>query len=380
MRILHCIPFLSPKMGGSVQVVYHVSKQQAAMGHRVMVAASDHALAEAQFEIDGFELQSFSEQFVGSGFFICKGLTRWVIQNLDRFDIVNLHLFRTYHNPIVAKTANRFGVPYVVIAHGTLPIISPYKLIKKLYDVLWGNRVLKRAAHCIAVSPFEVGEYREYNLPVNKITVTYNGLNLDEFKDLPPVGSFKQKMCIPKDDRILLFVGRIHRRKGIEYLIQALPTILAAKPGVRLLVVGPDDGEVRRLEKMVEKLELRLSVAFLGPLYDVDKMAAMIDADLVVNPATKEIFGLVSMEALMCGTPVLVANDSGSGELLGRINAGYLVDYGNPEQLASVILEALDSPQQGQAMVQTGQKYIVENLSWYQIAEKYVHVYEGLLR
>ena len=107
---------------------------------------------------------------------------------------------------------------------------------------------------------------------------------------------------------------------------------------------------------------------------------AYADADLLVYPAIYEIFGLVPFEAIICGTPVIVTDDSGCGEIVKEADCGYLVRYGDVESLKNQILYVLNNPDEAKKKVMQGQKYIYNNLTWDKIVTKVEEVYENCIR
>ena len=105
-------------------------------------------------------------------------------------------------------------------------------------------------------------------------------------------------------------------------------------------------------------------------------MAAYQDADVLVYPSTYEIFGLVPFEALLCGTPVIVTDDCGCGEIIKEAECGYLVNYGDVAGLAEVLRFALEHPDVNKRMVEAGRRYIEEHLAWESVVKRVEEVYE----
>lgn len=365
MRILHIIPFFSPEMGGSAQVAYQMARHLGERGHSVTVVASDYRVRNASFAAGPFEVVLLPAAIAAWGFYVTPGLPRWAARNLGRFDVIHMHTVRTYQNAVVSRLAARRQVPCVLSAHGTLPIIIQRQTAKRIYDRLAGRALLASAGRLVAVSQFEAGQYREAGIEPERIRVVYNGLDLDEYAHLPPRGTFRSRFrSVSQETRIVLYLGRLHRRKGIGYLVEAFDRMRAsARPSV-LVIAGPDDGELARLQALSARLGLQAHIIFTGPLYGRDKLAALVDADVLASPAAHEIFGLTPFEALMCGTPVIVADECGSGQLIREAGAGYLTPYGNTDALADLLLHVLAHPGDAKRTVRAGQSYIRERLTW----------------
>jgi glycosyltransferase involved in cell wall biosynthesis len=303
----------------------------------------------------------------------------WLRSNIPKYDIVHLHSFRSYQNNIVSKYAKKFNVPYIVQPHGSLPRIVEKESLKQLYDVVWGNEILKSASKIVAVSGNEVGQFRQVGIPDEKITVIPNGVNYVSPTDLPPAGQFREQYGI-HEKHVILYVGRIHKIKGIDFLIRAFNSFIQTWTGddVTLVIIGPDGGYRSVLEGLVEQLGLSDKVRFIGFMSPL--AAAYQDADVLVYPSTYEIFGLVPFEALLCGTPVIVTDDCGCGEIIKKAECGYLVHYGDVAGLAEVLRFALEHPDVNKRMVEAGRRYIEEHLAWESVVKQVEEMYEGCVR
>jgi glycosyltransferase involved in cell wall biosynthesis len=375
MRILQVLPYFSPRMGGVAHVVYHVARYLGKKGHDVTVVAGDYKYREKSFPESDFRQVMLRSMVSQWGFYLTPSLVAWAREHVAGFDVIHMHEVRTFQNVIMRHFAVRYGIPYVLSAHGTLPIIVERKLAKRAYDLLFGRALLTSASRLVAVSPVEVEQYRQAGIEEERIRVIYNGLDLDEFSHLPPRGTFRRKLGIAERAKVVLFLGRLHKRKGINYLIEAFARLRTEVSNPVLIIAGPDDGELARLQALSGRLRLGERVRFTGPLYGEDKLAAYVDADVLASPAVYEIFGLVPFEALMCGTPVVVTDDCGSGQLIGEAQAGYLVSYGDVEGLAAALLQALSNREEAMRKVKAGQGYIRERLDWDVIVRDLESVY-----
>jgi glycosyltransferase involved in cell wall biosynthesis len=240
---------------------------------------------------------------------------------------------------------------------------------------LAGQSVLASARRLVAVSQVEAEQYREAGIENERIRVVYNGLDLSEYAHLPSRGTFRSTLPgLAPETKVVLYLGRLHQRKGIDRLINAFAQVRVQEKAM-LVIVGPDDGELTRLQALVTQLGLRDDVLFTGPRYERDKLAALVDADVLAYPGYSEIFGLVPFEALMCGTPVVVANDSGLGQLMGEAQAGYVVPYGDDNALANAIYDALADPAMAAQRVAAGQAFVRNHLQWPDITQELEQVY-----
>lgn len=379
MRILQVIEFFSPSMGGSAQVAYQIARQLAALGHDVTVVSSNYSADGSRFPQEDFNTQLFPAIFSRAGFYVSPGLMGWAREYLSEYDIIHLHNVRTFQNMVIGREARRLGIPYVLSAHGSLPLLEARKGAKKAYDLLFGQQLVRGAARLIAVSPAEKRQFIAYGIPAEKTALIYNGLDLAQFAQLPPGGQLRRKLGVPAGASLVLFLGRIHRIKGIDHLIAAFARMAASNENAVLLVAGPDDGDLSRLQSMAAGLGLTDRVLFPGGLYGEDKLAALADADVLAAPSRYEIFGLAPFEALMCGTPVVVTADSAAAEILQQAGAAYMAPYGDAEALADALVSALTEQERSRKMVQAGQAYARNHLQWPAIAGQLLTIYSAAL-
>ncbi len=402
LRILHVVPYFYPAWayGGIPRIAYETAREQARGGHEVSAATTD-VLDEsnrrsfaapptswpAVENVDGVRTYYFRNVSNSLAYHMQlsmpRGVRAWARRHLGDYDILHMHGHRHLLNSAFARAARRSGVPYILAANGTAPAIERRFLLKRLFDPLFGSHVLRGAARFVAVSDFEVGQYVELGIPREKITVIYNGINPDNFASPPEAGAFRKRHKL-EGRKILLYLGKITPRKGIEILIRSYAKLLREnalkKDDSALIIAGNDMGYRRALEREVERLGLGDAVRFIGLVSGEDRLACLADADVCVYPSTQEIFGLVPFEALMCGTPVIVSDDCGCGEVVGRAQAGTLVKYGDVEGLAAAIHKTLSmSETERSALVGAGRKFIARHLTYDNTAGQYVDVYRGVL-
>jgi glycosyltransferase involved in cell wall biosynthesis len=263
----------------------------------------------------------------------------------------------------------------VLSAHGSLPRLVERKTAKRFFDRLFGKRLIRHAARLIAVSPAEMEQYRRAQIAPAKTALVLNGLDLEEFEDLPPAGTFRHRHGIPPEAPLVLALGRVHRIKGLDHLIGTLARVRQDCRETMLVIAGPDDGDLGRLRDMAAGLDLQDDVGFPGSLYGRDRLAALVDADVVVAPAPYEIFGLVPFEALMCGTPVIVGEGSGSSELIRKAGAGYLVPFGDSAALEEALLQVVAHPADSHVLVRRGQAFVRQELDWNRTAARLEGIY-----
>ena len=232
-------------------------------------------------------------------------------RELRDFDVIHMYGYRDFLSTVVGGYARRWNVPYVLEPMGMFVPIVRSLAKKNVYDRLFGRKLAGGAARVIATSQAEQESLLNAGIPSEKIVVRRNGLDLAEFTDRPARGLFRQQMGLAPSDRLVLYLGRISRKKGIDLLIKAFSD--RDVPRSRLAVVGPDDGDgyLEKLRGQVEALGLTGRVSFSPPVFGSDKLAALADADVFVLPSQNENFGNAVAEAVACTTPVIVTDRCG---------------------------------------------------------------------
>ena len=379
MKILQVNHFLSPLHGGgSIDVISNLSKHLAKRGHDVTIFTTDFELDEEYIKsLDSFRVVPFHCIANIGLMLISPEMTGQLKKEIRDFDVIHIHSSRSYQNIIVRHYARKYKIPYVLQAHGSVLPIFQKERLKRIFDIFFGYRILRDASKVIAVSKSEVEQYKQMNIDGDKIVIVPNGIDIEAFKDLPTHGNFREKYDI-KEDHMILFLGRIHKVKGIDFLIKSFSELTKEMNDVVLVIIGSDDGYREEGEKLIKTLNLGNRIKFVGFVDEKDKLSAYIDADVLVYPAIHEIFGLVPFEAIICGTPVIVADDCGCGELVEESGAGYLVRYGDIEGLKEKMKWVIENPEEGKEMVERGKKYIEENLIWDKVVGKVEKVYEGI--
>lgn len=333
MKILHVTNYFKPswEAGGVTKVAYEISKNLVNQGHEVTVYTTDGFKSRLKItknepiDIDRINTYYFwnvssflSKNNITTPYYL-PFIARKKIKN---FDIIHIHEHRTLLAIIVHYYAKKYNVPYIVQAHGSLPNTFGKQTQKKIFDAIWGNNILKDASKLIAVSNIEVDQYLQMNVPAEKVIVIPNGIDLDSFMELPKKGTFRKKHNI-NQKHMILYLGRLHARKGIDFLIRSFAELLTEMDNIILVLAGPDDGHLNKAKSLVEELSLNDKVKFTGFISSAEKLEAYTDADVLVYPSVLEIFGLVPFESVTYGTPVIVTDDCGCGEFIKKANCGY---------------------------------------------------------
>jgi len=387
MRVLHIFSFLSPNANGTINIIRKLSMALARREHEVGVFTSDFEMTdEYKYSLYPVRIYAYSSWFNKPGLYLYSSpsLVLEARKVIKEFDILHLHCLRSVQNIVVYNYARKYGIPYVLDQHGSLPRFAAgetgYKwLLRWLFDITFGNRILRNAAKVVAQNDFAVKEYKKFGVEDDKIALIPLLFPIEDFADLPSRGKFRERYGIG-EKRVIMFFGRIARIKGLDFLVESFYELFRSRQDIVLAIVGPDDGYQAKLKNLVSELNLAEQVLFTGFLSGRDKLAALVDADVVVQPSRYEQAAWAPVEALLCGTPVIVSGHSGAGEDISRMDAGYLVEYGDKNQMVRVIQSILDDPAKAKAKVNRAKEYITDNLSFTKRIEDYEKLYSESIR
>jgi glycosyltransferase involved in cell wall biosynthesis len=250
---------------------------------------------------------------------------RYCRAQLENFDVA--HIFGLYDllGPAVAAACRKRAIPYMVEPIGMfIPIVRNLRL-KRIYHRVWGRRMLQGASAVVATSEQEIEELAAGGTPRAKIVMRRNGVEAPA--SLPETGAFRSKLKIPKDAKLVLFLGRLSVKKSPELLLRAFAEVSKQLGGIELVFAGPNEGRMKaHLQQLAEPLGVTQRVHFAEPLFGQDKWAAYRDADVFVLPSQNENFGNTAAEAIAAGTPVIVTEQCGIAPMLAN-QAGLAVKH-----------------------------------------------------
>ena len=264
-----------------------------------------------------------------------------------------------------------WGVPHMVMFHTLGAVKNAIGVGEKEPELrIKTERCVVK--HCHRIVTATEGEkedlVRHYGASPETVSVIPCGVNLELFQ---PMNSevAKQKVGL-NGHKNILFVGRIEPLKGIDKLLMAM-TYLKNKQKLKLLVIGGDENsrhEMERLQRLSRELQIKDSVAFLGRIKQEELPRFYSAADVCVVPSYYESFGLVALESLACGTPVVATKVGGTESIIRQGETGYVVPDNSPHRLASKIALLLSRPNNNAASVNL-MRASVAGFSWSIIAE-----------
>lgn len=378
MRILQVAHSLSSKTDGVVTYLYQISKELSKRGHEVVIYASDDDPNQEYLESlqqEGVKVYLFKSSLNLAGFYVTLDMPSRLKKEIKDFDLIHMHNTRTFQNVIARHYAQKYNIPYILQAHGSLPKIAFRRNLKSLFDILVGYRIVQDAAKLIALSEAEVEQYRNMGAKEKKIEIFFNGIDLSEFNSLPQRGNFRKRFSIDYNKKMILYLGRIHRTKGIDLLVKTFSDISKKLNDSILVIVGPDVGYLSTLKKLVADLQLRDNVLFTGAISQKQKLEAYRDADVFVT-CSYTGFPTTFLEACACGLPIVTTE---KGDKLNWINnnVGYVVQY-DEASLGNAIFKILTNEKLKKEFVENCKK-VVQNFAWPKIIEQLENIYLNIL-
>lgn len=283
-------------------------------------------------------------------------------------DVVHLHGLWTYPAIAAGQWHRRTGRPLVVSAHGMLtPVALDYsRWRKRVARWLFQDRVLRAASVLHSTSSDEDASYRALGLR-NRIALIPLGMDVLPRPDVERGGARRR----------LLFLGRLHHKKGIDWLIEAWTWLESDFPNWELSIVGPmDQGYAREIERL-KQASAGKRVEFAGPLYGDEKHRYVAGADLFAMPSRSENFGLTAAEALMMEVPVIATKGTPWSGLVDA-DAGWWIEPG-AAALEAAMREAMQLPNSDlRQKGRNGRRWIERDFSSPVIGERWQRLYEDL--
>ena len=382
MKITHVIPYMHPAAGGPPVVVDRLSRELAARGHDINVLTTDlfggQSRAWATDEARPYSMEVFSAA-AGNGFGFSMDLWREAGRAIRNSDVVHIYTLWTFPGLAAARACRHARIPYLVMPHGMLDPHSVGRkwLKKQCYGRLLEWPSLRRARGLCYTHPEEerLASTTCHGLPRGYIVE----LGAETPPDCPRSElrtQFLERHPALRERTVVLFLGRLHSKKGLDLLIPAFDAVRRERPDAHLLLVGPGEpAYVQSLHDEVSRRGLDRAVTFTGILSGRDKWAAMAASDLFVLPSYQENFALTVVDAIRSGLPVLVSRRVNIWKDL--VDAGAARDC-EPElnSVTTTLGTCLSDPEWRHAAVRAGKALLSERFNWTTTAAQLETIYE----
>ena len=335
LRILHVISSVNPQGGGPIEGLVQLARVNGAHGHQIEIASLDDPKAE-WVQRCPLPCHALGPGHIGK-YRYSPRLVPWLKANRHRYDAVIVNGIWQYHAVAAWRALSGTDTPYFVYTHGMLdPWFKrryPLKHLKKWLFWPWAEyRVLRDATAVFFTSEDERRLARQsfWLYRCNEVVVNYG-------TSVPPTDAEAQRQAFlarfPElaGTRNLLFLGRLHEKKGVDLLLQALAAVRARQPalteGVRLVMAGPaNDGYGQRMQQLATQLGLDDITVWTGMVSGAEKWGAFRCAEAFALPSHQENFGISVAESLACGVPVLISNQVNIWREIQQDQAGLVGD------------------------------------------------------
>ena len=328
MRILNICAY-TWETGGPPKVIFDHAQVALRYGHQVDIL-SPISPGEKPYPVPtGARLILCQRTPIISRYFreFSGELFRYLRQHVGEYDIIHCH--GLWHFGTLAPFLLDKRVAKVITIHGVLDrwTYAHNNWKKQIIDTLVQKNFLRRANLIHIYNADEREDVLRYlGHPHPNILLIPNGVNLNDFAQLPSRGTFRQKFNIPADRKMVLFMSRLNAKKGLDLLLPAFRDYVRQHPDTVLVLAGGDDGYAATIRQFIDRHTLSESIRMVGMLTGDDKKAALADADLFTLPSYSEGFSIAVLEAMAAGTPALVSDRVGFGDAIREHDAAGLVE------------------------------------------------------
>lgn len=395
MKILHVTHSMDPARGGPPAVVARLAAAQAAAGHEVTIfagevlgtqAAINKSLAPiphmTQVRLQTVALPESIKTLLFGQLSGHPGIAA-LDAAVSASDFVHVHEVWPVIVPLSARACSRARRSYCVTPHSSLNTwgMAQRRLKKRVaLEVLGWRGALSGARFLHMLNTAEVRQARPLGLRT-PCEIMPNGVFIEEMTPLPAPGSFRAKHPALGDRPFVLFLSRLHYKKGLDILADAFALVAKSRADIELVVAGPDDGERATVERKAADAGLSGRVHLIGPVYGRDKFAAYVDASVFCLPSRMEGFSMAITEALACRTPVVISGECNFPEVATGVPGGEHGACGvvtselSASATAQGLLAVLGDEASRRAMGERGQAMVHANYTWPAIARQSVELY-----
>ena len=386
MRVLQVVPSLASRTGGPAASVVESSLALRRCGVAATIFATDMAgpaSAPHHRRASASDLPAGAQDLDVRIFptrrpyrlAFSPALYRALHQEVCEYDVVHIHSLYLFPQFAAYHGAVRHGIPYVVSPRGSL---DPYlrrrgRLRKAVTHVLWQRSLLGHASFLHLTSEGEAHLVADVAPPVPRIVIP-NGICWADYQHLPSAEQFRQRYLAGDDGPIVMNLGRISQKKGLDILIRAFAIVSKDVPGCWLVVVGPDDeGLTPRLQALAEREGVASRVVFTGIMRGEDKLAALASADVWALPSHTENFGIAVVEALAAGLPTVISPAVNIAPAIAAAGAGVVCEL-TPEAFAPEIVGLLRDDRRRAALGSEAREF-AKGYDWATVGPKLAEMY-----
>lgn len=389
MKVLHVIPSIAPVRGGPSQAIIEMVKALVEEGVEVEIATTnDNGPTLLDVPTDGWiDYQRLTVRFFSRfspplysirEFAFSSHLTQWLWQHVSDYDLIHIHAIFSYPATAAMAIARSRRVPYIVRPLGQLCewSLQQSALKKQLYLKLIEQTNLNHSQGLHLTSEQEKREAAKLKLVCPSYVVPH-GLDFS-----PILKNARQRLRsqfgLPEDEKIILFLSRLHSKKGLDYLTSALGRI-AKYPFTFILAGSGDPAYEIEVKAMLKAAGIESRTILPGFVKGKTKDLLLQGADIYALTSHSENFGVAVLEALAAGLSTVVTPGIALSEEIERYQLGYVSEL-DQGAIAKALERCLNSPEASAEVGQRAQQFVLENYTWKRNADNLIKVYGDVLK
>jgi glycosyltransferase involved in cell wall biosynthesis len=370
--------------------VHGLNKALAKKGVDVTVYTTNAGLSEkvpanSEVDVNGIKVVYFRL----TKFFNFSGLTNWQFSvemtkalsgNISKFDVICINGLWSYPAAISCYYSWRYRKPYIIAPRGML---YRYTMGRKAWKKWpYYQLISKKHMQCASAIHYTTRDEAEQchsRLRLNNTALIIpNGVDASMCAHLSNGEKLKSRYPVLEGKKVILFMSRICWIKGLDILTKAFGLIARNREDIHLLIVGPDEGGYeKKVKGWLEEEGVQDKATFTGMLKGDEKLDAFAGSDLFVLPSYSENFGMVVVEAMTCGLPVVISDQVGICDDVEKAKAGIIIET-DAKQLAEALTRLLDNTNLRSEMGGQGKALAANKYSWEQIAGSMLNAFEEL--
>ena len=384
LKILHVVPTYLPavRYGGPIYTVHGLCRALVERGHDVHVHTTNvdgpgvsDVPTDRAVEVEGVAVHYFATGF-GRRLYRSPTMCRALKMTGASFDIIHLHSVFLWPTMAAGRIARQRRIPYIVTPRGMLVadlIARKSRTVKRAWINLFERRNIEHAAAVHFTSQIEADAMRSMGLESRMSAIIPNGLDAADVPAMPSADDLAWVGKLPQP--FVLYLGRINWKKGLDRLIAAMARV----ERMDLVVAGYDDDQYREtLLSLADRQGITHRIQFIGAVTGTRKWALLRQARMLVLPSYSENFGMVVLEAMAVGCPVVVTTEVGLAPVVKASGAG-LVVTGDPGELATAIALIDEHEDARTKMGDAGRRTATDQFSWATVAVEMETLYKSCI-